>query len=125
MIRIRPTTMELIRYQSEYQEPILALHRSAMEGFNLGMSREQEEADLMDVEQNYLTPGGEFLLGVQDERLIAMAAYKIISPGVARIRRMRVARDMQGKGHGTKLLKELERRAYAAGIRTIWLETMR
>ena len=32
--------MNLIRYRLEYQEPVLALHRSAIEGFALGMTRQ-------------------------------------------------------------------------------------
>jgi len=47
-------TMHLIRYQPEYKEPMLALHHSAIEGFVLGISQQQDEADLMSVEEVYL-----------------------------------------------------------------------
>ena len=35
--------MRLIRYQPEFQDPLLALHRSAIEGFTLGMSQQDDE----------------------------------------------------------------------------------
>ncbi len=114
--------MRLIRYRPGYQEPMLALHRGAIEGFALGMSQQQDEADLMAVEEIYLRSGGEFLLGFLGERFIAMGGFKWLSPGVAELRRMRIDRDLQGQGYGTLLLRELERRAFQSGARTLRLE---
>jgi GNAT superfamily N-acetyltransferase len=114
--------MRLIRYRPEYQEPMLALHRCAIEGFALGMSRQQDEADLMAVEDLYLRHRGEFLLGFLGEKLIAMGGFKWLSPGVAELRRMRIDRHLQGRGYGTLLLRELERRAFQSGARTLCLE---
>ena len=115
--------MRLIRYQSEYQEPMLALHRSAIDGFALGMSQQQDEADLVSIEEVYLRSGGEFLLGFTDERLIAMGGFKRLSDCLAELRRMRIARDLQGQGYGTLMLLELERRAFRSGVRTLCLDT--
>ena len=117
--------MRLIRYQPEYQEPMLALHRSAIEGFTLGMSQQQDEADLWDIEEVYLRAGGEFLLGFVGERLMAMGGFKRLAESLAELRRMRIARDLQGQGHGTVLLQELEQRAFRAGIRTFCLSAAR
>jgi GNAT superfamily N-acetyltransferase len=117
--------MRLIRYQAEYQEPMLALHRSAIEGFTLGMSQQQDEADLVAVEEVYLRSRGEFLLGFIGERLVAMGGFKRLSEGLAELRRMRIARDLQGQGYGTLLLGELERRAFQSGVRTLCLDTAR
>lgn len=117
--------MRLIRYQPEYREPMLALHRSAIEGFNLGMSQQEDEADLVAIEQVYLRDGGEFLVGFIGERLIAMGGFKRLSGTLAELRRMRIAAELQGEGYGTQLLRELERRAFQAGFRTLCLETAR
>ena len=117
--------MRLIRYQAEYQEPMLALHRSAIEGFTLGMSQQQDEADLVAIEEVYLRSRGEFLLGFIGERLVAMGGFKRLSEGLAELRRMRIARDLQGQGYGTLLLRELERRAFQSGVRTLCLDTAR
>lgn len=117
--------MRLIRYQPEYQEPMLALHRSAIEGFTLGMSQQQDEADLVAIEEVYLRSRGEFRLGFVSQRLVAMGGFKWLSDGLAELRRMRIARDLQGQGYGTLLLRELERRAFQSGVRTLCLDTAR
>lgn len=117
--------MRLIRYQPEYQEPMLALHRSAIQGFTLGMSQQEDELDLVAVEEVYLRGRGEFLLGFIGERLVAMGGFRWLSDGLAELRRMRIAHDIQGRGYGTLLLRELERRAFKAGIRTLCLHTAR
>jgi GNAT superfamily N-acetyltransferase len=117
--------MHLIRYKREFQEPMLALHRSALEGFILGMSQEQDEIDLVEVEEVYLRSRGEFLLGFLGERLVAMGGFKRLSDDLAELRRMRIARDVQGRGYGTLLLRELERRAFQSGIRTLCLAAAR
>jgi GNAT superfamily N-acetyltransferase len=115
--------MRLIRYQAEYQEPMLDLHRSAITGLHLGMSQQADEADLMDIEQFYFHTGGEFLLGVLAGRLVCMGGFRRLSMTVAELRRMRVDHALQGKGYGTLLLRELEHRAFHSGIRTLCLET--
>jgi GNAT superfamily N-acetyltransferase len=114
--------MKLIRYKPEFQEPMLALHRSAIEGFDLGMSQRQDEADLLDLELVYIRNGGEFLLGFIGPRLIAMGGFKRLSNTDAELKRMRIARDLQGQGYGTILLRELERRAWQAGVHNLCLE---
>lgn len=114
--------MNFIRYQPEFQEPMLALHRSAIEGFDLGMNQQQDEADLLELENVYIRPGGEFLLGFIGQRLIAMGGFKRLSNTDAELKRMRIARDLQGQGYGTILLEELERRAWQAGVGNLCLE---
>jgi GNAT superfamily N-acetyltransferase len=116
--------VRLIRYQAAYQEEMLTLHRSAIEGFTLGMTQQEDEADLMAIEEVYLH-GGEFLLGFLGQGLIAMGGFERLSPDTAELRRMRIARPVQGKGYGTQLLVELECRACACGVRTLTLETAR
>ncbi len=68
--------MNLVRYQPEFQEPMLALHRSAIEGFDLGISQQEDEADLLNLEVIYIRNGGEFLVGFSGPRLIAMGGFK-------------------------------------------------
>ncbi len=46
--------MRLIRYRDDHRESMLALHRSALVGIPLGMSQQEDEADLMAIEQVYL-----------------------------------------------------------------------
>jgi GNAT superfamily N-acetyltransferase len=117
--------MRLIRYRDDHREPMIALHRSALAGIPLGMSQQEDEADLMAIEQIYLLGGGEFLLGFIDERLIAMGGFKRLSESIAELKRMRIERELQGKGYGTQLLHELERLAFQSGVRTLRLDAAR
>ena len=66
--------MRLIRYQPEHQKLMLALHRSAVEEFTLGMSQQQDEADLVAIDEVYLHSRGEFLLGFMARDLSRWAA---------------------------------------------------
>src|SRR5947208_16583462 len=68
LVSLGAALMRLIRYQSEFQELVMALHRGAIEGFTLGMSQEEDEADLFAVQDVYLHSRGEFLLGFIGER---------------------------------------------------------
>ena len=81
--------------------------------------------DKKSVEDFYLRSRGEFLLGFIDERLVAMGGFKWLSDGLAELRRMRIAGELQGRGYGTLLLRELERRAFQSGVRTLCLDTAR
>ncbi len=117
--------MHLTRYQPEHREQMLALHRSAIVGFTLGMSQQDDEADLMAIEQVYLVNGGEFLIGFIDERLVAMGGFKRLSENSAELRRMRIERELQGRGYGTQLLHKLEWMAFETGIRKLCLDTAR
>jgi GNAT superfamily N-acetyltransferase len=117
--------MRLTRYRPEHREPVLALHRSAIMGFSLGMSQQDDEADLMAIEEVYLNAGGEFLIGFINEQLVAMGGFKRLSDTSAELRRMRIERELQGRGFGTQLLRELERIAFQTGVRTLCLETAR
>jgi GNAT superfamily N-acetyltransferase len=104
---------------------MLALHRSAITGFTLGMSQQEDEADLVAIEQVYLRDGGEFLVGFINERLVAMGGFKRLAGTSAELRRMRIERELQGRGCGTQLLRELERLAFQSGILTLRLDTAR
>jgi len=89
------------------------------------LTQQQDEAELMAIEDVYLRNGGEFLLGFIGERLVAMGGFKRLSEGRAEVRRMRIARDLQGRGYGTYLLRELERRAFQSGVRVLCLDAAR
>jgi len=54
-----------------------------------------------------------------------MGGFKRRSDGVAELRRMRIARDLQGRGYGTLILRELERRALQSGVHTLCLDVAR
>ena len=121
-------SMRLVRYSPEYLEPMIALHRSARDdlvkmGLTIGISESEEEADLRAIEQVYLQSGGEFLIGLLDGIVMAMGGFQRLSDNSAELRRMRIQKDLQDRGYGGQLLKELERIAFQSGIRTLSFET--
>jgi GNAT superfamily N-acetyltransferase len=118
-------SMRFTRYRPEHRELMLALHRRAIAGFSLGMSQQDDEADLMAIEEVYLRAGGVFLIGFINEQLVAMGGFKRLSDTSAELRRMRIEQELQGRGLGTQLLRELERIAFQTGIRTLCLDTAR
>jgi ribosomal protein S18 acetylase RimI-like enzyme len=121
--------MELVQYLPEHFEPILALHRNEKSyltvklSLDVGISDDDEEADLRSIEQTYMQNGGDFLIGLLDGVVIAMGGFQKLSGDSAELRRMRIRTDLQGQGYGGQLLKELERMAFQRGIRKLSFET--
>jgi len=57
------------------------------------------------------------------EQVVAMGGFKIIGAGVAELKRMRIAPELQGGGIGSALLRRLEELAREKNIRKLILET--
>lgn len=85
-----------------------------------------------------VAPTGAFLLAIsasreqtedavddRGERALAVgcAALRTLGPGVGEVKRMWVAPQQRGAGLGSSLLRELEQRALALGLTTLWLDT--
>ena len=77
--------------------------------------------DLHDIGAGYAA--GVFLVAVQNGRLIGTGALMPEAPGVARIVRMSVAREMRRRGIGRAILEALLATAHARGCRQVVLET--
>ena len=60
-------------------------------------------------------PAGRLLLGYQDERPVACGAVRVITAGIAEIKRMYVAPQARGRGLGRTLLAALEQAAPSSG----------
>ena len=113
--------MQLVRYQGEFHEAVLALHRSAMEGIDTGMTPAAEEADLYSIEDEYFAKGGEFLVGLVDGEVAAIGGFRRISNQSAEIKRMRIRSDLQGNGYGTACSWSLNgERENRASPRFVW-----
>lgn len=68
-------------------------------------------------------PHGAFLVLYEGDRAVACGGVKALAPGVAEIKRMFVAPEARGRGHGRRLLAALEDEARALGHRRIVLDT--
>lgn len=110
-------------FERRFHDAIILLHRSAVANLHIGMDQDAEERDLNEIEQAYLQSGGEFLVGLQDDVVVAMGGFKPVSIDSAELKRMRVAAHLQRRGIGSRLLAELEARAIRRGFQELCLET--
>jgi len=70
---------------------------------------------LRDVSGHYLEDGGEFLVGVLGDELVATGGYQPANDRTVEIRHVRVHPDHNRRGYGRQVLAELEARTVEAG----------
>jgi GNAT superfamily N-acetyltransferase len=68
-------------------------------------------------------PAGCFVMATVDGVGVACGGFRLLSPGVAEIKRMYVDAPLRRRGIGALVLAFLEERAQAADYDEIWLET--
>ena len=116
--------MEIRRYKKQDQAQVWDLHILALKSVsNLAYASGTWEADLQDIEKNYLDNGGEFLVTVLHGKILAMGALRKISDTRAEIKRMRVYPDYWRQGLGQAILTRLEWFAKEKGYTTLELDT--
>jgi GNAT superfamily N-acetyltransferase len=91
------------------------------------------DEDLQVIQDHYLDDGGEFIVGIVDENIVATGAY--VSPNewkaeyvdldsdTAELTRMRVDPEWHGRGFGSAIYHELEQRARSGGYQRFILDT--
>ena len=88
----------------------------------LGPGFEPSEA-IFASEGAFEEPGAAFLVLYEDDRAVACGGVRLLSPEVAEVKRMFVTAGARRRGHGRRLLDELEALAAAAGARRVRLLT--
>lgn len=81
------------------------------------------DEDLHDIENHYLNNGGEFLVGILDNKIVCMGAFRKKSDTLAEIKRMRVLPGYQRRGFGQMILTRLEQEAVQMGYTELCLDT--
>jgi len=110
------------RYCPDDHEAIVSLHFTGRAN-HPGHLISPEEDDLLAIEEVYLTEG-EFLVGLEDGRLVAMGAIRPgEQAGTAEVKRVRVAEDSRRKGFGRQMMAGLEARARELGYWRLHLDT--
>ena len=85
---------------------------------------EGTDADLADIEANYLAPGGLFdVVEADDARIVGSVGLLPRGEGICELRKMYLAREARGRGLGKVLLERALERARALGFRRVELET--
>lgn len=91
--------------------------------FGLTPSPETTDADLKDIETNYLKGGGAFELIEDRGRLIGTVGLYPIDEGVCELRKMYLLPEARGTGLGKYILERTVDQAKHLGFRKVVLET--
>ena len=114
------------RYLPSDGDAVWRLNAAALEALGKrpsGPIIEMLDRELRDIDRAYISGGGEFLVGLLDQQIIAMGALKRLNQTAAEVTKMRVAPAHWRRGYGEALLLALEDRAREMGIRELWLDT--
>lgn len=116
----------LIRnWQPGDRTPATNLIRSVLAEYHLNFEPEAADRDVVDVENSYLTTGGEFWVVQQFDQLVGTGGYYPVMRGekAVEIRKMYLLPHVRGLGLGKYLLQQLEQAIAERGFRQIWVET--
>jgi GNAT superfamily N-acetyltransferase len=111
------------RYEPSDHDVVLGLHKIALGAVNSDAGDGPWDDDLNQIEEVYLSGGGEFLVGLVEDRVVAMGALRRSSEFRGEIKRMRVHPDYQRQGFGQAILMALEERAKEFAYRALHLDT--
>ncbi len=113
----------------DFEQPdlaaVLRLNVEA-EGPSIDMSNFRELTarayrDLLDVKTNFAD--GAFLVGLAEDRIVAMAAIRPAGGGAFEMNYVRIAEDQQRRGFGRQIAAAVEQRARSLGATRIVLST--
>lgn len=118
------STLEIRRYDPEDAKRVWEIHERALRASPVEFVEDAAADDDLDrISEEYLDTGGEFLVGLIDEEIVAVGGFKRHNENTAELRRMRVHPDHQRQGYGGRLLDELEARLRERGFDRVSLET--
>ena len=115
-------TLAIRRFRPADAQTVWDLHVLAMRGEE-PHAEDSFFADLQTIDQSFLQQGGEFLVGVVGNQVVAMGGFTQGSCGEIEIKRMRVHPGWQRRGIGAALLRRLEKHAADRGNTVAYLET--
>jgi len=114
--------LEIRDYTEADHDAVWTLHNEALAATGAHAGDGPWDDDLHKITEQYVNQGGVFLVGLLEEKLVAMGALKRVDSR-GEIKRMRVAPDQQRRGYGTAILIALEQRARELGIVRLTLDT--
>ena len=115
--------LEIRRYRDVDLAAVWELHRLALVPTGAYLGDGPWNEDLHDIQNHYLNNDGEFLVGLIDNRIVCMGAFRKKSDTLAEIKRMRVHPDYQRRGFGEIILNKLEEKASRMGYTELYLDT--
>ncbi len=113
--------MTIRRYEPPDQAEVWTLHNVALLQVGAHLGNGPWDDDLNHIDEVYLRNGGEFLVGVEQGQIVAMAALKKTGDRSAEVKR--VYPDCQRRGYGQAIMDALETRARELGFTLLHLDT--
>jgi GNAT superfamily N-acetyltransferase len=120
-----PYGVEIRRYEPRDNQRVWELHWEGV----LGTTRDypkvdpKYDADLSNLEDEYLTPGSNFWVAEAAEGLVGMAAIRRIDDETGRLRRMRVTETWRRRGVARALLERAIAFCGECGYKRLILDT--
>ena len=118
-----PESPLIRRYRPEDQAQVMQLHILPMQQVGAYKGEGPWDDDLRQIEKEYCTPYGDFLVGFVGEQIVVMGALRKTGSGRCEIRRVRVHPAFQRQGLGRKIVNRLEGQARQLGYHTVHLQT--
>ena len=106
-----PPNFKIRRYKGIDKNKVFRLHTFALKKATAFCKHGHWDEDFKNIENIYLKNNGEFLVGILNNKLVAMGALKKISKDIAEIKRMRVYPNFQRRGFGQLILDRLEEKS--------------
>jgi nucleoside-diphosphate-sugar epimerase/ribosomal protein S18 acetylase RimI-like enzyme len=116
------TQLKIRTFEPSDKKDAYDLHVKALAAAGTYMSGGNWDDDFKDIKSIYIKSGGEFLVGIMDNKIVAMGALKKISEDMAEVKRMRVDPEFQRHGFGHAVLEKLESRALELGFKSLQLD---
>ena len=105
-------------------DAVLNLVAEVLSEFGLFIEPTGIDSDLPDIEQSYLSPGGNFeVIEDADGKIVGSVGLFAISSDVCELRKMYLTPALRGAGLGKYLLERTVEEAKRRGFRTMILET--
>jgi ribosomal protein S18 acetylase RimI-like enzyme len=120
-------TLKFRRYRPEDNEVSKELNYAGLKQMRPDVDWkgvEVADGDYDDIEDIYIRNRGEFLVGTLDGEVVVTGAVKKLRQDTAEIKRIRVKPELQRRGYGEAMLRELIRAAERLGYKRIRIDTM-
>ena len=88
---------------------MLAIDSQAVEDFWDKIKNKYSQDELKDIERYFFKPGGNFFIGLENNRIIGMCGYIPIDSTTVELKRLRVEKSLRSQGYGTQLLRFTEK----------------
>jgi N-acetylglutamate synthase-like GNAT family acetyltransferase len=105
--------MVIRQFKSEDRDEVFNLHVRALKKENGYLYRGVWEKDFDNILDGYINNKGDFIVGIIENKIVAMGGLREMTQEIGEIRRMRVDPSFHRKGLGQTILNLLEKKARA------------